>query len=584
MKKIPALIYHLSQGNPLVFGIMLISAFFVTLARLFAPVELSWDPTVQLDAAHRLVQGLGLTTTVFPIPQYINQIPANLNQAPIPQYLTSFPPGFSLLVASLVFLGIPLASSLKILYSLATLMGWFGWAIIGSHCLSQPLRFWSIYFPAQLLLAAILPIFNTPAWVGTDIFLWSALPLMILFIFNSSSRKVHYVVAAGLIFGFQVSVRYAALFFALAGLVILFQVNFPKKKSFIKDYLIFIVTSLIFILPLAIYIKLANQHNGITGLPQVSLESQYSGFFQTIIKVLQSSSAIANITGLPLEPDLAYVLKPSPYIYSIGAFFLIFIFLLPLVVLKRENQLNIEETGKDIPLAISIIPLSIFLFLLACNFAGQYDFVGTPRYYVPAFLPTLFVSYQLATVKSTKSRKSHKSIKSAFAIFILILLTYEIILTPLNWTPGGSLMLTGTGNRLFQSVIQNGLKFRGDYRYPSNKVITFHDETSAQVRKLQKEHPEALFFVQEYPFYVYDGHPGLRVIPVKEFWKRAYVDKAVKVFWVVGESCPAVCTEHGSPVDRLSSLPGLKTVFTSSQENREHMKILVSDLPSGYRF
>ncbi len=613
LNKSKALLYYLSQGNPKVFGIIFISAVFVTIARLLAPIELSWDPAVQLDAAHRLVQGFGLTSTVFPVPEDIAKIPPNLIQSPTPQYLTSFPPGFSILVASLLFLGISLASSLKIIYSITTLLGWFAWSIIGSHCLLKPIQLGSILFPAQLLLAAILPLFYTPGWVGTDIFLWAALPFMILLLFKSNPRdkipqqqdeddsypnhsshfpffksefkgslKLSYVVAAGLIFGFQFSLRYAVLFFSIAAFLILFQVHFPHIKNVVKSYLVFLLSSVFFIVPVAVYIKLANAYNGKSGLPQVSFESQYSGFFNTIEKLVHSSSAIANISGLPIQTKLAYQIDPKPSIYFIGTFFLVFTLTLPLIVFYRNKQATIESIKGDIGLSLAFVPLTLVLFLIATNFAGQYDFLGTPRYYVPVFLPTLFVSYQLAV---SKFQRLYRVIKIYLKIFIILFLLYNLVLSPLGWSPGNSIVFQGIRERVATDILQNYLKFRADYRYPSNQVITLHDETSDKVRELHKKYPEALFFVQEYPFYIYDGYPGLRVIPMDEFWQKAYVDRAVKVFWIVGEKCPAVCTEHGGTViERLGNQPGLKPVFVSSKGNKESMKILESDLPSGYKF
>ncbi|MCA1991584.1 MAG: hypothetical protein LDL41_05985, partial [Coleofasciculus sp. S288] len=84
MNKIKAYFYYLSQDNPKVFGLMLISAFFVTLARLLAPVEMNWDEAVQLEAAHRLVKGLGLTSTFFPPPYAPIEIPSNINVTSTP--------------------------------------------------------------------------------------------------------------------------------------------------------------------------------------------------------------------------------------------------------------------------------------------------------------------------------------------------------------------------------------------------------------------------------------------------------------------------------------------------------------------
>jgi len=597
MNKIKAFIYYLSQGNPKVFGLMLISAFFVTVTRLLAPVEMNWDESVQLEAAHRLVKGLGLTSTFFPPPYAPVQIPSNINQSPIPQALTWWPPGFSLLVAALLFLGIPLASSLKILYSVTTLTGWFGWAILGSHCLSKPIQLGARLFPAQLFIAAILPVFYTPAWWGTDLFLWAGIPFIVLFLFNSGTKnKVKYVFFAGLVFGLLVNVRYSSLFIAIVSFFILFQVNLLKLKAFSKNYCIFISSSLFFIFPLAIYNKFAGSNkptvslynnatgsSTVPGLPEfVNFKGSFSSFLDAISSILNSSITISQLSGISTQPVLIKFTKP--FIESFeshlnsqatlyGSIWLLLVFLLPILVFTRNKKSDITENKRDISLSLSMIPLSLLILLIASSFAQDYDFVGTPRYYIPVFLPALFIFYELATLPM---RKSYQLIKIGFSIFIIIFLIYNLLYRPL-------LIVKGRQVYFGQSVLGSYLSYKPDYQYPSNKVITLYDETSSVVRQFQKDNPEALFFIQDYVFYVYDGHEGFRTLPVSDFWNRAYVDKAVKIFWVISRrSCPGICPDHISkPIDKLSSLPGIQTVYTSP---REKAKILVSDLPKAYKF
>lgn len=597
MRKLKALIYYLSQGNPKVFGLILISAFFVTLARLLAPVEMNWDESVQLEAAHRLVKGLGLTSTFFPPPYAPVQIPSNINETPISQYLTWWPPGFSLLVASFLFLGIPLASSLKILYGVTTIIGWFGWAIIGSHSLAKPIQFGNIIFPAQLCIATLLPIFYTPAWSGTDLFLWAGVGFIILFLFNSAAKnEVKYVFFAGLLFGFLVNVRYSTLFIAIVAFFILFQVNFPQVKAFTKNYSIFLASSLFFLFPLGIYNKFAGSNkptvslynsstssSAVPGLPEfVNFKGGFSSLFEAVSSILNSSLTISQLSGISTQPVLIRFTKPliesfeshlASHTALYGTIWLLLVFCLPVLVFTRNKKNDIEEKKINISLSLSLVPLSLLILLVASSFAQDYDFVGTPRYYVPIFLPALFIFYEFATLQM---RKSYQFIKIAFSVFIIIFLIYNLLYRPI---------LIAKGRQLYfgQSILGSYLSYKADYRYPSNKVITLYDETSSALRQIQKDNPEALFFVQDYVFYVYDGHEGFRTLPISEFWNRAYVDKAVKIFWVVSRrSCPEICPDHISkPIDRLSSQPGLQTIYTSPHEKA---KILVSDLPSGYKF
>ncbi|MFB2969697.1 hypothetical protein ACE1CD_12040 [Aerosakkonema sp. BLCC-F183] len=587
MNKLKLLIYSVSQGNPKVFGVILISAFFVTLARILAPIEMNWDEAVQLEAAHRLVKGLGLTSTFFPPPYAPVQIPSNLNISPIPQYLTWWPPGFSLLVASLLFIGISLATSLKIIYGISTILGWFAWGILGSNCLSKPIKIGSKNLPAQFFIAAILPIFYTPAWNGTDLFLWAGLPFVVLLLFKSANQKpLFYVAVAGFIFGVLVFIRYSSLFIAIAAFFILLLLNYPRLLAFLKTYSIFLASSLLFILPLAIYNKLAGSNkptislynnptdlSTIPGLPEfVNFKGSFAGLSTTIINILKSASTISQLSGLPLEPLINSFKSDSAIILIFGTFCLILVFLLPWLVFIKNPETSLEERQRDISLSLSLVPVSLVILLLASNFAQDYDFIGTARYYIPVFLPTIFIAYELAT-KQTKN--ADRLIKTGFLIFISIFLAYNLIYRPF--------FMPGKRFQLAKTVLGSYLMYRYDYQYPSHKVITLYDDTSTALRKLQAENPEALFFVQDYVFYVYDGHEGLRTIPVSDFWKRAYVEKAVKIFWAVSHpKCRGICPALSpQPIKQLSSQPHLKTVYKSAQEKT---KILVSDLPNGYKF
>lgn len=575
MKKVQAFIYYLSYGNPQVFGVMLISAIFIVIVRILGPFELGWDQAIQLEAAHRLIHGLGLTSTYFATPF------ANINQSPEPQYLTWFPPAFSLIVACLFSLKLSLALSLKIIYSLTTISGWLGWASIASNFLSKPMQLGWGYFSAQFAIAALLPVFYTPLWEGTDIFLWAGLPFIIILFVTSAIKKswsMPLIATSGVIFGLLYSFRYASLFVAVAAFFILFQVNFPHIRFFLKSYIIFISYSLLIIFPVYLYSKLVSIS---AGLPQYITDYGFSNIADTLRRIISNWCTISTLSGMPLIQAVVIYIQPYTainYIYGILCF--IFICGLPIVI-SGANKLEASQFKRHISLSISLLPISVVIFLMICMFFNPYNFLENPRYYIPAVLSIIFISYDLATRRTT-----HKFIKMACSTFIVILVMYNIACVPLSV----ALQKPDTQLQRILSYIP-----KPSLQYPSNKVVSRNEDSLSKLKELQKINPEAVFFIQYQPNYIYDGSSGFRLIPGGkpggdfwrtthgDIWEKAYVDKAVKIFWVVDKACPGICNaeEPYNPMPQLSALPNTKTIFTYPDEGT---KILVSDLPSGYKF
>lgn len=580
------LIHKLSNGNEWVFIAMFLAAIFVTILRLLAPIELWWDESVQLNAAHHLANGLGLTTTCSPGPADIERIPANLLEKPVAQYMNDFPPGLSLLVAGFLLLKIPLVFSLKIIYSLLTIIGWLCWAIIACRCLVRPIKLGRLSLPVQILVAAILPVFYTPGWRGTDLFLWAGLPYIILLLFNSSIRtkSAKCLLVAGLLLGLEFSFRFAALSLFIFAFFTLVQKNHFKIREIASKFAWFVGYSLIFIVPVVIYTIIASISNGSSGVNQVTFKSElYSGlgFVEIILKILQSASAISNLSGLPLQTGLAYKSSPSVYLYFVGGIFLLLVFLLPALASFTNQSFKSKQLGKNMLLTLSFIPVATVIFLFVCNVLGKYDFLGTPRYYVPAVLPAIFIFYALAT-----NEKFCKFVKAIFLLFVVTFCIYNVAARPVGWKPILNVNFVGMGFRMQTSILNSYVSWKKDFSYPSNKILSLYDETSAKMRELQKENPDAIFFVSDCPVFVHDGYTGFRAVPVSEFWKKAEVNESVRVFWAVPQTCTLVCTSHGEEVflgDKINE-SNFQLIFNSSKENSEKMKILVSDFPAGFRF
>lgn len=254
--KISAFVFFLSNGNPRVFYAFLVSALFVVLIRVLSPIQLYGDELIQLEPAYRLSQGLGLTSNY-----YASFNPA-LNQPLVAQYLTWFPPGFSLAVAFLLTLKLSLASALKIIFGLTTIIGWVSWAIIGSSLLYRPFMLFSRKLYVNIVIASILPIFNTPVWSGSDIFLWAGTALTVVLITyfsnnintasNANNNRKKLLILSGLVVGSTYSFRYAGIFLILVTFVILFQANFPRIKSFLKDFMLFLISFFSIFIPIFI--------------------------------------------------------------------------------------------------------------------------------------------------------------------------------------------------------------------------------------------------------------------------------------------------------------------------------------------
>ena len=150
----------------LVFSVIVTSAVLLTAARTIAPFEVKNDQATQMEVAQRIVQGMGITTTNAP-----PRVPGDVFPEPPTQHLTDWPPGFSLLVAGFLYLGMPLLVSLEIIYGATTITGWIGWAIITSHVISRPSGYGKLSSFIHLTVCALIPILFTPWWGGTDLFL-----------------------------------------------------------------------------------------------------------------------------------------------------------------------------------------------------------------------------------------------------------------------------------------------------------------------------------------------------------------------------------------------------------------------------
>jgi hypothetical protein len=613
--KISAIVFFLSSGNPQVFYAFLISAVFVVLVRVLSPIQLYGDELIQLEPAYRLSQGLGLTSNY-----YASFNPA-LNQPLIPQFLTWFPPGFSLAVACLLTLKLSLASVLKIIFGLTTIIGWISWAIIGSSMLYKPIIVFSRKLHINIVIASILPIFNTPVWSGSDIFLWAGTALTVVLITYSShnintARNVNnnrkkLLILSGLVVGITYSFRYASIFLILVTFVILLQANFPRIKSFLKDFMLFLISFFSIFIPIFIYNKFFS-NSGLA--PYLLPNDSKSSFLDHLIKTLNDLPGILFMSNLYALSNYIFSLINSHKVISIilGVLCLSCIFCLPVIAIREKNiQAKIRSEGKlssdfndnfsdnnfnnsvsriNFTVPLSFLPICLLTLLITSallirgDYGSNFGFLREARYYMPAGASIIFFSYELLSF-SFFSRFLKIIACSIIAIFI----SYNTIFYATK------IFVSKDFSSLSRVVI--GIDHVPNMGFPSNKVFypigrtqTMTESLLKKIKQLIIAEPQALFFAENHTSFTYENNPGsqnFRAIPEREFqsqWDQSYLTARTKTFWIVHVSCSQGkienCARSDSLVNIVSALPNQTTVF----EESGGAKVVFSELPSGFRF
>ncbi len=565
------LVHRFVTGNKVVFWTVLVSALVIIGARALAPFEVGKDQATQLEAAQRLAHGQGLTTT-SDVEAASYDIMVNSN----PQYLTWWPPGFSLIIAACLKLGLSLFVSLKIIYSVVSLVGWIGWALLVSQFIALPFRIGEREYPIHLVIAVLLPVFFTPRWDGTDIFLWAAIPFIFLGLFRHGGARnpISSVVTSGILFGAVYAVRFASLFLALAAFMILVQVRFPNYKAALKSFAIFLASSSIIILPTYLYGKAyAASDSSITNRTSEVLASP--NFLQPLKGAIFKLPVISNlIFGFSSVEEVIIAIGSRPLMIVSGVIFLVILFSLPLVLIRLCKKSG-RPLQSDMALSLSFLPISLVVFLLSVNLIVNLGLFGVGRYYEPIAWCGLLVFYQLATMRLIKGLPNLLS-RTVVLVFVAYICLYmpSLIFVPER---NGHIVKTVLGY-----VPSNNEKYRGtSYKvgYPSFTVFSNKESSRQKIRELSQSDPKALFFVEEYGSFIYDGFeaggpvPGqtLRVLPRIDYWKRAHTSAQVKVFWVLNDKT------------NLGFVPSnnLRVVFSDPVERT---KILVSDFTAGQIF
>lgn len=589
----------LRGGNPQVFTLMMLSAGFVILVRLCYPILMRWDLSIQVEAAERLVQGLGLTNAFSP--------QLDLAQPPLSETLIHFPPALSLLVAVFLYLHIPLVVALKIIYSLATLIGWLGWAAIAAHSLSDPIRLklfsWRGSFPGHLILAIALPLFHTPSWPGTDLILWAIIPIVtwLLLLPMRQPRSTPATALAAILILVATATRYASAFLLLAALPIIVYGEWPSFRAACKRLTIFYGTFFgILLPPFAIYkILIAPSTSDNVSLSSL-LQTQGARFLspdllQTIFnstrKVVFSLADLHHLFGFGSGVRIEALASTSTVANLLLGFGLLTLLIVLTRVILQADKNSPSFKGK-IALALAALVIAHIVFAAALTFLIAYSPLTIPRYYYPIQSCLILILYTLATYRAVKPALS----QGLALVLIFIVIIPNFALKPLYYIGSGQWERLATFD-----IIK--IQQLGSPRSPHG-LVSLHQPSLDILMELERQDPNTIFLVQHYPEYIsylnFKQPLNFRRIPDDSFWQNAYLSQPTKIVWVMNHpQCPSICASLGNfnsdnpnaEIPSLKDLPNLTTLYEPAanleglpMEAHRYAKIMVSDLPAGYRF
>ena len=403
-----------------------ISAAVVAVARLLHAADLGYDLTLQLQAAQHLLQGNGLS-----IYRAASQ---NLADPFVLDTLTHFPSGYSLSAAALMFFGIGPGAALKILGTAGTFMGWWGWALLAFAYMSEGWKTRRRWRWIAVLIAIVTPLLFTPPWSGTDIFLWAAIPWVLLLVVRGreEQRRFRLDVLAGILSGAAVLMRYASVF--LAGFALLTIVCQARPAVAARRVAAFGLG----LLPFAVWQGVVNvmlparaaSPGGIS--LDTTLETAIKRATDGLPHLTTINSAVFFWVGRRVESIL-----PGGAFHYVGIALALAILLVPIgVAIARRGHFR-AEAWHDVRFVATFLFVLLPLFLLLCEVAGSgYEYARDRRHYSQLIPLAVFVVFFIA--QSAARGFAVTPVRLAAGAYLALFLLFSV---------GGVIWLARAGDR-----------------------------------------------------------------------------------------------------------------------------------------
>ena len=390
---------------------------------VLTPLPYTPDPAYCLQAAVRLAHGQGLTGCS-------DREPPPLDIAsPTYSRLYAWAPGYSVLVAGLLRLGIPLALAANLVKIVAYAGGWMAGAVLARRVLSD--GNWLLLF-----VMAVLPFARVvPLYTQSDVLVWALVPLWmsaVLDIWNRMGASARFrdvavpVCVLGMLTAAAIVFRWASLFMAPAAAVCIALGAYYYRRPWLLP------TAVVLALSLGPYklIALSNaaatrgagslgdaiaaQHTwSLSGLltdePLLGLLGRPSGIYR-LLATLGSPAARwgGDLVAVPVLIAIAWALARA---------------------LRRSPDALTPPTGLRVALSITygIMCAMLLAFTAAAQGSGaRIDYfpygVFEPRYYTIMSLPALFVALQLvASLQHGGPVRRHWRVAGAACAGVLVI-------------------------------------------------------------------------------------------------------------------------------------------------------------------
>ena len=544
--------------------IFLISSCILSIIRCILPLHLTSDPSIQINAALNLFDGEGMT---------LHSLSYDIAQPPIKYPLTWFPPGFSLLIFLFLWLGLPLAVALKLIYTAATVFGWYGWALVFKKVIyltRETTIFTNFYI---LAFAIVLPLYFTFDWCGTELFLWAGLPWLIILIYSTERKNntpikflfTRYFLIGSLV-GLLYSFRYAAAFLLLPILLLAWN----SKGKFLKIFGCFLGFA-VFYIPLLVYKLYAG-----------SYESRFSilSVFDNLLLTVKTVFDINNLKNI----EILFFSHLSHNLLSD----ILFLVWLPIVAyssfyIYRNRQALLMHPGKDrknLFLLLKIIGLINAFLIIFLVFANIFDSVkinyfAEERLYYPLFPSMLFLSYSVVFLRGKLDNKNRKTSNLFAMISAILLVQIAFLFNPYEvW--GFYYNPFRFSHLKNMSLPSNDISMRKPNSY--HKLVGLLQQNTASI---------AISQAQDFDFY-HDRNSQLRERIVSKgaelvngnYWSS----KELEVYFIfdIEQDCPSYCyLDTNKPAKFIDSLPNSKIVY---RNELEAIQIIATTIPKGFRF
>lgn len=522
--------------------------------RSLSPLVLNSDASVQIGAALSLLDGDGFGTYI---------LNSDVTQPPKVNPLTWYAPGFSLVLFGLLKLGLPMPTALKAMYAIASIVGWLGWGLIFRDVLRSQQK-GALSQCVAGLLAVLLPFYFTYDWIGTDLFLWAGIPLIIR-LFYSSNERNDASFWIGCLVGLMYAFRYAAIFI-IVGFCLFFLI---KRRNFLKLGKILLGFGL-FYGAISIYRSLVS-----TRIPS---QLKISGVLQPdalVRKLIQIADGFRQVRYL-LFSHLSGVM-PSSRIILVFGFALLLIYALILVWgYPSGSEKKIRNSRLEIILCLNF---GLILMLAAISFVSSIDFIylADQRYYYPLFPSLVLVAYEVGFGQAQTGFDWNRLLKIVSLVFLGSLIFFS------------TTVFLRAPDRVFGFDRFDAKMYLTEY--PSNDILNRHPDSYETAIELLKKNPQAkiISFAENFDFYhTLDPEIRRRFLPASYLKQKIFSthtssrDLPVYLIFGMEENCKSYCFyDSGKKVELIEQIAPPKVVY---ENNQEKVRILSTKLPKGLEF